>query len=211
MCGRFALYASENEIVSHFNLQSGFYMRERYNIAPSEMIPVIMSSSRKIEFCRWGFLPSWFKQDNAQDAPLGQINARIESITEKPFFKEAFLKQRCLIPLSGYYEWKNISGKKHPFYFTFPDANLFAIGGIFSTSLTCALLTLPARAKSLTIHPRMPFIIPQAHYAAWLEEKPLTGAQELFSDPLLEKMRIYAVSPQMNHPRFDSIACIESL
>lgn len=216
MCGRFALYANENEIVSHFSLNRGFVMRERYNIAPSEMIPVVVAPN-KIEFARWGFLPRWLPV--SAQTPAGHINARIESIVEKPFFKESFLKQRCLIPISGFYEWKSFSNKKQPFYCTFEKTSLFALGGILSTwqkspgetLLTCAILTQAARGKNLKIHARMPYIVPIDAYATWLAQKPLAEKLPEVTEAFLEKMRIYAVSQQMNHPSFDNISCIESL
>ena len=119
MCGRFALHAKENEIISHFSLSTGFSMRARYNIAPAQMIPIVRQLHGPLDFYRWGLIPAWEKAREKNVIPTGYINARIETVSEKPSFKRAFQSQRCVIPASGYYEWKTMGARKQPYYVSF--------------------------------------------------------------------------------------------
>ena len=134
MCGRFALFASENDIIAHYRLSKGFSMRARYNIAPSQTIPVITHLGKQVEFFRWGFIPAWAKSKDTMDPtiPAGFINARWETLDEKPAFKKAFTAQRCLIPSNGFFEWRTISAKKQPYYIHLADQSLISFAGIWS-------------------------------------------------------------------------------
>lgn len=215
MCGRYALHSNEAEIVTHFGLRHGFSMRSRYNIAPTQTIPIICSPSQPIQFSQWGYIPSW-----AKVLPnTAHINARVESIEEKPTFKEAFIKRRCLIPASGYYEWKTFSGKKQPYYVFLKDNPLVAFGGIFSfwrtpegeEILTCAILTCNAPSFLEKLHARMPMIIPPQKYADWLSVKNITDP-ETFQISLKEAhIGVHAVTKRMGHPLFEGSECITPL
>lgn len=198
MCGRFALYASENEIVSHFGLRQGFAMRPRYNIAPSQPVPVILSEKKQVTFAKWGYVPPWAQADDP-----GYINARLETLNEKPAFRKG---QPCLIPASGYYEWRPIAGKKQPFYVTVSSQKLFALAGIFSSNQTFAVITMPATDHLLKIHERMPLVLSSVQYDDWLAGKPL-----VFEPEWIEKFKFYAVSASMNRPEFEGVACIQAL
>lgn len=218
MCGRFALYATEQEIVSHFHLKRGFYMQPRYNIAPTQTIPVIMNKAQQIDFCRWGFIPVWQKKQ--VELPAGHINARFETLLEKPTFKQAFLTQRCLIPASGYYEWKVINNKKQPFFVQLSDKPLFAFAGLWSAwqgsdgemIMSCAIITIPAPPFLQRLHERMPVILAPEHYSFWLAKE--NRPEEI--SPLLavmqpENVKIIPVTSRMGHPQFEGRECVQSL
>lgn len=208
MCGRFALYADESEIVSHFSLSHGFSMRSRYNIAPTQTIPVITSWQGKMEFFRWGFIPPWEKEVHA----AGYMNARAESITEKATFKQAFISKRCLIPASGYYEWRSIGQQKQPYFISLKNKPLFAFAGIWSSHHTCAILTKEAPVNLQSLHPRIPLVIPREFYQSWLKTGPLSfSLLDLSMIQDAENLVIKAVSRQMSAPSFEGPACILAL
>lgn len=218
MCGRYSLYSSEDSIVAHFALRQGFSMRTRYNIAPSQTVPVITQWGKSLEFYRWGFIPPWTKTTE-NTLPTGFINARWETLSEKVTFKKAFHSQRCLIPANGYYEWRAILGKKQPFYIHFTHQPLFAFAGIWSTWQTpqgilptCAIITAPASPFLQDLHPRMPLVISPEHYRHWLAPtKESITESALWMDIPEDKIQIYPVSVRMNHPQFDGIECIRAL
>jgi putative SOS response-associated peptidase YedK len=218
MCGRFALYADEAEIVAHFQLKSGFIMRPRYNIAPSQMIPVITTLGKQIEFCRWGFVPYWAKDEVM--AKTGHINARSETLAEKPTFKDAFKNHRCLIPASGYFEWRLIAGKKQPYYISIKETTLFSFAGIWSTwqapngesQTTCAIITAPATGVLQKVHDRMPILIHAEYYEKWLSSKtPLSEIKDLLSQQKSPEFMIHPVSKSMGDPKIEGMSCIRAL
>lgn len=218
MCGRFALFSTEQDIVSHFNLKRGFFMQPRYNIAPTQTIPVILYPSQQIDFCRWGFIPSWQKKQ--VEIPQGHINARVESVHEKPSFKQAFMQHRCLIPANGYFEWKVINNKKQPFFVQFTATPLFAFAGISSTwqsqtgemIMSCAIITMPAPVFLQRLHERMPVIISPEHYSFWLaKENKIDEISPYLAAMQPEKTKIIPVSARMSHSQFEGIECIQSL
>lgn len=219
MCGRFALFATENEIVSHFRLQRGFSMRPRYNIAPSQTIPIILKEAKQIDFCRWGFIPSWHKAQ-ATSLPAGYINARLESITEKPTFRFAFQQQRCLIPVSGYYEWRNLLGKKQPYFVHSTNHPLIAVAGLWSSwqspqgisMLTCAIVTTQATSALQQLHERMPVILSPKDYATWLADE--TNPQilkDICHFSWCKDLKFYPVSWRMNSPHFEGMECVKAI
>lgn len=221
MCGRFALFASEQQILSHFHAEKGFSMRARYNIAPTQTIPIVKNGAKQVDFCRWGFIPAWAKADmqNTDGLPLAHINARLESLHEKPTFKTAFQKQRCLIPASGYYEWRTIANRKQPYFIYLKEEPLFAFAGIWSTwrapdgqeIATCAIITIEAPDFLQKIHQRMPAIISPRHYKNWLSQSGKENPQTMLISLEESRVDLRAVTPRMNHPRFEGIECIQGL
>ncbi len=218
MCGRFALYASEQEIVSHFHLKRGFCMQPRYNIAPTQTIPVVMNYGQQIEFCRWGFIPAWHQKQ--YEIPTGHMNARWESLSEKPTFKHAFSAQRCLIPASSYYEWKTINSRKQPFSVQLAQQPLFAFAGLWSVwqsensemIISCAIITIQAPTFLQKLHERMPVIISPENYSSWLaKENRVKDFSPHFLVLQQENVKIFPVSSRMNHPQFEGKECIQSL
>lgn len=208
MCGRFSLTASVEGLISHFGLTRSLYMSPRYNIAPQEMIPVIRNS-KEVDFLKWGFKPNWFTDPQSEK---GFINARSETILEKPSFKRAFEKRRCLIIADGYYEWKIIGRIKQPYYIKRKDSQVFAMAGIWEDE-SCAILTTDANALIAPFHDRMPVILTEKNYENWLNaSSPIQSIiMPLLTPTLSETLQIYPVTTRVNNPNHDSPECIRSL
>ncbi len=186
--------------------------RSRFNIAPSQDINVVinMEETNEAILMRWGLIPSWVKSLDTWKSNL--INARVETIKEKPSFRNGFKKRPCLIPVSGFYEW---SKDKQPYYFN-RNKSLFALAGIWETwadaeekILSCTILTTQAMGASADIHHRMPVIIPNQYYDLWLGN--VDGRKELIEALPEVKLQIYPVSKTVNSPKNDSPDCIQSI
>ena len=213
MCGRYALEATGEAIKSRFNLKVGCVLKPRYNIAPKTWIPII--TAEKIQFSYWGFTPSWITVDDGGEAP-SFINARVESIDIKPSFRQAFKSNRCIIPASGYYEWKLINGKKQPFFIYSPTELIIGLAGVWGAWRqpngemieTVAIMTQPAFQNIAHIHERMPVLINESQQACWLDNK--TQGKAIISDILKNQQNVsfHAVATAMNNPEFDQRACL---
>lgn len=206
MCGRIALTLSEAELADLFGARADLHWSPRYNVAPTQPIPVVRNcrGGRELVLMRWGLVPRW----NAERNPTGFINARSETAAEKPAFREAFRSRRCLVPADGFYEWKSL-GKKHrqPFYFRKSGGGPFAYAGLWETWLgeggpldTVAVLTTSANELVRPLHDRMPAIIPDVQFAAWLDPQEARPEKLL---PLLvpfpaERMESWPVSERVN-------------
>ncbi len=183
-------------------------MNPRYNIAPGQVIPVIRAEG-VIDFLNWGFQPTWMAMEKVGQ---GFINVRAETAQERPTFKNAIQKRRCLVPLNGYFEWKPIGRTKQPYYIYPKEGGVFAAAGIWENE-TCAILTRAAPTYLAHIHARMPFILPKERYKEWLNIK--TPFQEI-GDFILESglnrdFVAYPVTPRVNNPKFDGPECIQAL
>lgn len=210
MCGRFALNVSESSLKAHFHLTSGLVLHPRYNISPNSSIPIIKTWENGIDFARWGFVPSWHKEPPTA-ATRGHINARGESLLEKPTFKTAFQKQRCLIPATGYFEWKHFGEKKQPYYVYLKNQPMMAFAGIWSSWDTCAIITMEAPAFLQKLHERVPAIIAPDHYAAWLHQGVIADPSHCWLSLTEDSVGVYAVTPRMNNPQFEDPLCIAPL
>ena len=221
MCARFTLTAKPSLITELFDLDLLLDVQRRYNIAPTqEILTVRHSPEGPHEFAklRWGLIPSW-----ANDISIGQklLNARSETIGEKPSFRDAFRKRRCLIVADGFYEWKTENKKKLPYWIHFADRKPFAFAGLWENwdspdgkkIESCTIITTSANAFLKPLHDRMPVILPKEHYASWLDQgiDQVKELQNLFEPLPDEALRMFAVSPQVNGPRFDDPSCIEPL
>lgn len=216
MCGRYVFNIHEDSLRGHFRLQGGFKLSARFNLAPGNIIPVITGDPASLQFMEWGFIPHWTSRNF--DNPSRYINARSETLNEKVAFKEAFLKRRCLIPASGYYEWKLIRNKKQPFYLHVSDHPILAFAGIwaswknakFEMQDTAAIITRASNPFT-DLHERVPVIIPPDSYSQWLN--PFTTSDTLLS--LLEKAQpafiAHPVSTRVNNPLFEDPSCLQSL
>ncbi len=216
MCGRYTLTADAESIQLAFDLETVADWRPRYNIAPSQLAPAITSENpARLSFLKWGLVPSW-----AKDPAIGSrmINARTETAAEKPSFRAAFKRRRCLVPADGFFEWARQGGRKAPMYIHLENRDLFAFAGLWESRArpdgskleTCAILTTEANELIRPLHHRMAVVLPPEHYDTWLSPK--TPAEELMllmSPYPAEKMRVYEVSPQVNHPANDYPAVIE--
>lgn len=222
MCGRFSLTSSPETLTREFGIPPAQASRlvARFNIAPGQPIAMVAAGpsagSRLLDHAVWGLIPSWSK-DPTMGARL--INARSETVLEKPSFKASMLHHRCLIPADGYYEWKKAGLHKQPYYFREKSGRPFTMAGIWSDwgdgdggqIRTCAILTREALGPVRAIHERMPVIIPPEARAAWLDPRLSAPAQAagLLAAPQELPWEIQPVSTRVNDPRNDDPSCVE--
>jgi len=192
VCGRFVLETPLKATAEIFNAQmaESLVTVPNFNICPSENISVLVSNSgkRKLGQMRWGFVPHWYK--SVADGPL-LFNARAETLAEKPAFRDACRKRRCLIPADGFYEWeKKVGSKSKPFYVRRSDRQQIIFAGIWQFSddgedriPTCTIITVPASEQISGIHNRMPLLIDPSDWAGWLGERQGIKAAKLMKTP----------------------------
>src|SRR5512134_286545 len=217
MCGRYALHAQPEVIALQFGLADAPVLAPRYNVAPGTRVLVVADGGRlRAEHWLWGLVAPWAKHIEGE---RGVIMARAESVAEKPMFRVAFRRQRCLVPASGYYEWQVVAGRKQPWYIRPADAPLFGFAGIYTLHRTAqgdagtvAILTTGATASTRDIHDRMPVILSPEAYARWLD--PAADKEALL--PLLgpyapERVACHPVSTRVNAVRNDDESCIAPL
>ncbi|GAB4508638.1 MAG: SOS response-associated peptidase [Anaerolineae bacterium] len=217
MCGRFTLTADLRAIQQHFHLQSlPEDIPPRYNIAPSQPIAVIANDDpTRLTFFRWGLVPSWSK-----DLAIGNkmINARAETLAEKPSFRSAFKRRRCLIPADGFYEWTGDGKNRKPMFLHLADRSVFAFAGLWEVwhgpdgeeVRSCTIITGEPNELVQPLHHRMAVILHEEDYDTWLQPGDM-DAKELM--PLLrpyesERMAVYEVSKAVNSPSNDTPECI---
>ncbi|MCC5937216.1 MAG: SOS response-associated peptidase [Lunatimonas sp.] len=216
MCGRYSLAKSKTELEERFKAEMLEPFQPRYNIAPTQLVPVITSDSPMgFSHFYWGITPEF-----ARNKPVAQrfINARAETIRETASFKNSFRRKRCLVPADGFFEWKKMGKKiKIPYRFTLLDESLFAFAGIWDEyentdgviQHTFVLLTTTPNGMVNEVHDRMPVILDREVESTWLN--PSTPEDKLISllKPLSdEKMLSYTVSPLVNHVVNDSASVI---
>ena len=199
----------------------------RYNVAPTQPVVVVrtvstsstnvVSPKRELTFLLWGLIPSW-----AKDPKIGSslINARAETVAEKPSFRAAFKRRRCLVLADGFYEWQKLEGKKQPLFIHMADRQPFALAGLWESWHspdggiidTCTILTTSPNELMEPIHNRMPVILEPEDYNTWLipDDQPDT-ALHLLRPFLAEKMAAYPVSTWVNSPAHDDVQCIVPL
>jgi len=220
MCGRFSLVADPDDLREAFPwLNIPVPNTLRYNIAPSQPVAVIPNDGKnQLDYFVWGLIPSW-----AKDPTIGNrmINARSETLHEKPSFRSAFQRRRCLIPASGFYEWKVEPGRKAktPMYIRKKSGKPFGFAGLWenwnspdgSSILSCTIITTAPNDMMKEIHNRMPVILPESSYSLWLEpgEPELERLKTLLKASSAEEMIAYPVSNLVNNPANDVPACIE--
>lgn len=222
MCGRFTFTQPENLVTEVFQLSSSPTLSPRYNIAPTQSVPTVLLDSddgeRQFKMLRWGLIPSWAK-DMKMGAAL--INARAETVAEKPAFRSAFKRRRCLILADGFYEWQQQEKKKQPYYFRLQEGKLFAFAGLWErwekgegdAIESCTIITTEANELMQPFHDRMPVILDPKDYEKWLDsqvQKP-ESLQSLLQPYQSEEMTVYPVSTKVNNARTDSPDCIKQL
>lgn len=217
MCGRFTLYASEAELVSGLLCAklAGFREERRYNIAPGQWVIVVRpeKGERVPDLAQWGLVPGWAKDPQAGPRP---INARSEGVETKPTFRGAFRHGRCLVPASGFYEWKGTGRAKQPFYIR-PRDGLFVFAGLMATwagpegeLTTCTLLTTAPNALMADLHDRMPVILAPDDQEAWLDPGNRRAADLLRPcDPA--GMEAFPVGAAVGSPRNDGPELVQPL
>lgn len=212
MCGRFALSIVAAQFQLAFDCAPPDGLTSSYNVTPDTQIVVIRAdeAGRPVAgFARWGLLGAWMKEATA---PARQINARAETAAEKPMFRDAFKKGRCLIPAMGFYEWqKAAAGPSRPFYVGLASGEAFAFAGLWrrnkladgSTHDTCVILTIQASPLLEPIHHRMPVILPRSSQAQWLDPtlKDTGKLQSLLEPRPDHELQAYEVSRAVNAPR----------
>ncbi len=222
MCGRLNIAAPGPKLVEAFDIVRDIELFDalapRYNVAPSQRIPAIRLDSGQRAACllRWGLVPSW-----AKDEKIGykMINARAETVAEKPAYRAAFKRHRCLIPATGFYEWQQSDGKQ-PYNIRRKDAAPFALAGLWehweregTVIESCTIVVTEANELMRRIHERMPVILHPKDYDLWLD--PEVGDRERLLPLLIpyadEDLEMYPVSKMVNSPKNDRVELIEEM
>lgn len=224
MCGRFTQTQSAEAIAKVFQLTEVPSLTPRYNIAPTQSIATVLQTpeqkDRQFRMLHWGLIPSW-----AKDLKLGAklINARAETVAEKPAFRSAFRQRRCLVLADGFYEWQQQENKKQkqPFYFRLSQSQPFAFAGLWEhwedgsdeVIESCTILTTEPNELMKPVHNRMPVILDPKDYELWLDPdvKKSELLQPLLRPYPIEEMTAYPVSTAVNKPSNDTAECINSL
>lgn len=221
MCGRFMLISSSRNVREHFDVERSIDFHRRYNIAPSqEIVGVIRSgwdSQREMTTFRWGLIPAWAKDSHSGKA---LINARAETVADKPAFRNAFKSRRTLIPANGFFEWDNKTRSRSPYLIGLENDALFAMGGIWELSTdaenpiqrSCSILTTESNGLVANIHDRMPVIVRKENYGDWIASGPLN---ELIAAIIFEpfpsgQMKMREVNSVVNKADYDHPDCIQS-
>ena len=206
MCGRFVLETPLKATAEIFNAQmtESLVTVPNFNICPAENISVLVSNlgKRKLGQMRWGFVPHWYK--SVADGPL-LFNARAETLAEKPAYRNACIKRRCLIPADGFYEWKKqVGSKSKPFYVRRLDRQQMSFAGIWQFSgdredrtPTCTIITVPASKQISGIHNRMPLLIDPSDWAVWLGEWQGVNAAKLMKTPSHIELEVINVNNEI--------------
>jgi len=220
MCGRFTLHHDKEEIIERFGVQETlFELTPRFNIAPTQQVAgICQEAKRMLTAYKWGLVPSW-----ANDPQIGSkmINARAETLAEKPSFKKSLLTKRCLIPSDGFYEWKQEGKTKTPVYVRMKNQSLFAFAGLWeewksqdNTVLrTCTIITVEPNALIRNIHHRMAVILPRELESIWLDPslKDLDKLLGMLRPYSADEMELFAVNKTVNSTSFDNPECIKPL
>jgi putative SOS response-associated peptidase YedK len=222
MCGRFTMTVDPAQLQDTFpwlNVPEG--MEPRYNIAPTQPVAVVPNNDEnRIEFFNWGLIPSW-----AKDPSIGNrmINARAETLAEKPAFRAAYRRRRCLVLADGFFEWRKDPGKKvkQPMYIRLKTGEPFAFAGLWeiwnsadgSQILSCTIITTEPNELVSDIHNRMPVILPREGYSAWLNPSEIQPADldDLLRPYPSTELAAHPVSTIVNSPGNDSPACVVPL
>ncbi len=222
MCGRFTLQAPADLLADLFGHPQLFELEARFNIAPTQDVAAVRvdrdESERELTMMRWGLVPFF-----AKDPSIGNrmINARGETVAEKPSFRAAYKSRRCLIPTDGFYEWQKVDGAKQPHHVTMPDGSVFAMAGLYEnwrdpkgeTLTSCTIITTAAREDLAWLHDRMPVILDPEDWEIWLDPE-LKDRSVL--DPLLvpwagAALRTRPVSRRVNSPRADDPGLLDDI
>ncbi len=206
MCGRFQLSVTGKQISERYNVEvyDELY-NPSYNCAPNQYLPVITNKNPgKLSFFRWGLVPHWSKDDKSGTK---MINARGETLTEKPSFKTAFEKRRCLIPANGFYEWKK-EKKKIPYRFYLKNEEIFSIAGLWEywkngkgeILETFTIITVNPNELVKPVHNRMPLILNRESEKIWLSEKDINVLKKLIKPYAADEMLGYRISDKINSP-----------
>ncbi len=219
MCGRYRLSRRKQLVEDYFDsAPSDEDWSPRYNIAPTQSVPVIRQNPkepvRELSLMKWGLIPHWSKDPSGA---AGMINARSETASTKPAFRDPLKFRRCIIPADGFYEWSRKGKAKQPYCFEINDGELFAFAGLWegwkdpngNWIRTCSILTTAPNAVTATVHDRMPVIIDPDSYDLWLDPgmQNVAAVSELLKPYDARTMRCYPVSTRINHVANDNEEC----
>jgi putative SOS response-associated peptidase YedK len=216
MCGRFSLTSTEG-LVDEFELIEPITLAPRYNIAPTDSVSIISNrGERRVELARWGLIPHW-----ANDLAIGakMINARSETLAEKPAFRDAFSRRRCLVPADGFFEWRRDGKKRIPHYMRRADHGVFAFAGLWARKkvaedewlISCTVITGEPNDLIAPLHDRMPIIVPRDDYSRWLHPDPLPpdALDDILRPAAAAGFELFEVSQVVNSVRNDEPECVE--
>jgi putative SOS response-associated peptidase YedK len=216
MCGRFTLHTPYDQLGEHFGIADMPETAASYNIAPSQTVPAVRvgEQRRELVMLRWGLVPAW-----ARDAKTTyrMINARAESVAEKPAYRTAFRRRRCLVPADGFYEWRQTADGKQPYYIRMKNAGIFAFAGLWEhwegndeVIESCTIIVTEANDIIRPVHDRMPVIIAPADYTQWLdpERQEPASLRPLLRPYPAEAIEVYPVSRRVNSPKNNDAECI---
>jgi putative SOS response-associated peptidase YedK len=206
MCGRFTQRYTWDEIQDLYGLMGAARnLQAHYNIAPTDTIEVVTpggDGTNRLMPMRWGLIPWWWKK-TIKEVPA-TFNARAETVLDKPMFRDAFRRQRCIIPASGYYEWLKVPDGKQPYYFSAADGGVLSIAGLWDRwsdpatgepVISCTMVITDANAFVSPIHDRMPVLLEPGGFATWLAG---TGGIELLRPAADNTLRMWPVSRRVN-------------
>jgi putative SOS response-associated peptidase YedK len=222
MCGRYTLKTPVEQLSEKFQFPEIIPLKPRYNIAPSQNVAVVRrlpdDLDRKLAMLRWGLIPRWAKDPTKGAQP---INAMAETAAEKPMFRDAFKRRRCLVPADGFYEWKQEGGRKQPVYIHMKDVEPFAFAGLWERWLgeedefieSCTILTTEPNELLVPIHNRMPVILDPSDYEQWLDPdiQDVSRLNSLLRSYPSNQMTYIPVNLRANNPRNDDALCLEPL
>ena len=211
MCGRFVQFNNFESVIKIDHVATND-LKPSYNIVPSQQVSVIINQNGKIilDKYHWGLLPFW-----AKDKSIGNrmINARMETIAEKPAFRAAFKKRRCLIPADGFYEWKGKAGNKQPYYITIPSGQPFVFAGIWELwdkedppYRSCAIITTAASKSVQAVHHRMPVILQPEYHEKWLDPDSIDPLS-ILKDGMIKDMKYHPVPKRVNKAANNDPSC----
>src|ERR1700674_1117492 len=221
MCGRYRLSRRKQVVEEYFDgVSNEPDWSPRYNIAPTQPVAVIRQNPkepvRELSLMRWGLIPSWAKDSSAA---ARMINARAETASTKPAFRDALKSRRCLVPADGFYEWVRMEKTKQPYCFEINNGELFAFAGLWdrwkdsggNAVETCSILTTTPNAVTAAVHDRMPVILDPDGYELWLDPgmRDVSAASDLLKPCDARLVRCYPVSTRINHVANDDEGCSE--
>ena len=215
MCGRYTQVTSWSEMIGLYRINDTTHhlnLPPRYNIAPTQEAPVVrtIGDGRRLDMLRWGLVPAWAKD---MDISARMINARAETVAEKPSFKAAFRRRRCLVPADGFYEWQKTPAGKQPYRITLKGGEPFAFAGLWErwekgdpALESCTIITCPPNEATAAIHDRMPVILPREAERVWLDpdQQDQDTLRALLTPYAATQMEAYPVSTLVNSPRNDT-------
>ncbi|MDX5476284.1 MAG: SOS response-associated peptidase [Bacillaceae bacterium] len=220
MCGRFTMFATAEELIDAFQITNSFSVDERYNIAPSQEILAIIQDGieRRAGKLKWGLIPPWAKEPSIGNK---MINARGETLHEKPSFKKAFQSKRCIIPCTGFYEWQKTEEGKKPMLIQVKDEKVFGLAGLWEKWIhpesnqpvfSCTVVTTEPNELMADIHNRMPVILHKSDESSWLNsQEDIKTVKSLIKAFPAGQMYFSEVSTAVNSPKTDDRTCIQSI